>query len=182
MVHNTSVYQPYVLFEQGLKGLFADENKDTDTSVTWALLASDVRVTENTSSAVSESLKNICTILGHLSNQLTCLEKGPNGKTSAETARGSEKPTGTDATRGGHNNLDSDRGKQGTNSDNESDFCVEVGDADEATYNPDILTLLEEDLEVREKFGPAVSKKLRTISRGQFTVWLPEPKLKNKLT
>ena len=64
-----------------------------------------MRDTESTSSTVSESLKNICTILGHLSNQLTCLEKGPNGKTSAETARGSEKPTGTHATRGGHINL-----------------------------------------------------------------------------
>ena len=64
-----------------------------------------------------QSPKNICTILGCLFDGLTSLEKGqnespvPNSKTSGGTARGSEKPTGTDATRGGHNNLDSDRGK-----------------------------------------------------------------------
>ena len=67
-------------------------------------------------------------------------------------------------------------------SDDESDVCVEVRDADETTDNPEILTLLEEDLEVRERVGPAVVEKLGTIARGRSTVRLPEQKLKDKLS
>ena len=90
----------------------ADENKDNDISTASASLVSDVRDTESTSSTVSESLKNICTILGCLSDRLTSLEKGqsespvPNSKTSGGAARGSEIPTGTDAARGRRINID----------------------------------------------------------------------------
>ena len=58
--------------------------------------------------------------------------------------------------------------------------CIKVTDADE-THNTDILTLLEEDLEVGERFGPAVAEKLATIARARFPVRLPEQKLKDKL-
>ena len=54
----------------------ADEIKDNDISTASASLVSDVRDTESTSSTVSESLKNICTIHGCLSDRLTSLEKG----------------------------------------------------------------------------------------------------------
>ena len=93
----------------------ADEIKDNDISTASASLVSDVCDTDGTSSIVSESLKNFCTILGCLSDRLTSLEKGqsespvPNSKTSGGTARGSEKPRGTDAARGGRIDLDSAR-------------------------------------------------------------------------
>ena len=125
---------------------------------------------------MSESLKNICTILEYLFDRLTSLEKGqseiptPNSKTSGGTATGSEKPSGTDAARGGRITIDSARGESQTDSDDESNFCVEVRDADETSDNPDILTLLEEYLEVGERFGPAVAEKLGTIARGRFTI------------
>ena len=45
-----------------------------------------------------------------------------------------------------------------------------------------IQTLLEEDLQVGERVGPAVAEKLGTIARGRFTVRLPEQKLKDKLS
>ena len=166
----------------------ADEIKDNDISTASASLVSDVRDTDSTGSTVSESLKNICTILGCLSNRLTSLEKGqsespvPNSKTSGGIAKGSEKPRGTDAARGGRINLDSARGESQTDSDDKSNSCVEVRDADETTDDPDILTLLEEDLEVGERLGPAVAEKLETIARGRFTVRLPEQKLKDKLS
>ena len=137
---------------------------------------------------MSESLKNICTILGCLSDRLTSLEKGqsespvPNSKTSGGIAKGSEKPRGTDAARGGRINLDSARDELQTDSDGESNFCVEVRDEDETTDDPDILTLIEEDLEVGERLGPAVAEKLETIARGRLTVRLPEQKLKDKLS
>ena len=127
-------------------------------------------------------------ILGCLSNRLTSLEKGqsespvPNSKTSGGIAKGSEKPRGTDAARGGRIDPDSARGESQTDSDDESDFCVEVRDADETTDDPDILTLLEEDLEVGERLGPAVAEKLGTIARGRFTARLLEQKLKDKLS
>ena len=133
----------------------ADENKDNDISTASASLVSD-RDTESTSGTVSESLKNICTIHGCLSDRLTSLEKGqsespvPNNETSGGTARGSEKPRGTDAARGGRINPDSAKGESQTESDDESDFCVEVRDADETNDDLDILTLLE-DLEVGER-------------------------------
>ena len=44
-----------------------------------------------------------------------------------------------------------------------------------------IQTLLEEDLQVGERVGPAVAEKLGTIARGRFTVRLPEQKPKDKL-
>ena len=93
----------------------ADEIKDNDISTASASLVSDVRDTDSTGSTVSESLKNICTILGCLSDRLTSLEKGqsespvPNSKTSVGTARGGEIHTGTDAARGGRIDLDSAR-------------------------------------------------------------------------
>ena len=73
------------------------------------------------------------------------------------------------------------RGESQTDSDDESNFYVEVRDADETTDDPDILTLLEEDLKVGERLGPAVVEKLGTIARGRFTVRLPEQKPKDKL-
>ena len=121
----------------------ADENKDNDIANASASLVSDVRDTESTSSTVSESLKNICTILGCLSDRLTSLEKGqsespvPNSKTSGGTARGSEIPTGTDVARGGCINRDSARSESQTDSDDESNSCVEIRDADETTDDPD---------------------------------------------
>ena len=90
-----------------------------------------------------QSLKNICTILGCLSDRLTSLEKGqsespvPNSKTSGGTARGSEIPTGTDVARGGCINRDSARSESQTDSDDESNSCVEIRDADETTDDPD---------------------------------------------
>ena len=45
-----------------------------------------------------------------------------------------------------------------------------------------IQTLLEEDLQVGERLGPAVAEKLETIARGRLTVRLPEQKLKDKLS
>ena len=121
----------------------ADENKDNDIANASASLVSDVRDTESTSSTVSESLKNICTILGCLSDPLPSLEKGqsespvPNSKTSGGTARGSEIPTGTDVARGGCINRDSARSESQTDSDDESNSCVEIRDADETTDDPD---------------------------------------------
>ena len=61
-----------------------------------------------------------------------------NSKTSGGTARGSKIPTGTDAARGGRITIDSARGESQTDSDDESNFCVEVRDADETTDDPDI--------------------------------------------
>ena len=123
-----------------------------------------------------QSLKNICTILGCLSDRLTSLEKGqsdsPVPNPQALT------PPGAGVlilTRPG-------RGESQTDSDDESNFCVEVRDADEKTDDPDILTLLEEDVEVGERLGQAVAEKLGTIARGRFTVRLPEEKLKDKLS
>ena len=109
--------------------IMADEKRDDDIFTASASLVSDVRDTESTSSTVSESLKNICTILGCLSDWLTSPEKGQsespvsNSKISGGTARGSEIPTGTDATRSGRINLDFARGEPQTDSDNESNFA-----------------------------------------------------------
>ena len=55
------------------------------------------------------------------------------------------------------------RDRSQTDSDDESNFCIEVRDADETTDNPDILTLLEDDLDVGERLEAAVGEKLRTV-------------------
>ena len=96
----------------------ADENKDDDVST--SSFVSDVCDTDSASSTVSESLKNIRTILGCLSNRITSLEKGqsessvPNSQISGGTARGSEIPAGTDAARDRRINVDSAREGQVT--------------------------------------------------------------------
>jgi hypothetical protein len=73
---------------------------------------------------VSDRLKDICSILGRLSDRLTSLEGKSEFSVSASraraqtsgTVRDSEKPTGTDAARGGRL-LDSARGESETDSD-----------------------------------------------------------------
>ena len=74
------------------------------------------------------------------------------------------------------------KGESQVDSDDESDVCEEVRDADETTDSPDMLTPLEEDLEVGGRFGSAVVENLGTIARGRLAVRLPEQNLKDKLS
>ncbi|KAK7087737.1 hypothetical protein V1264_021748 [Littorina saxatilis] len=66
---------------------------------------------------------------------------------------------------------------QHVDDESESGFCVVLDSQDS-----DVFSQMEADLEVVEPVGMPVNEKLANITKSRFTVRMPEPKLKEKMS